>query len=34
MSVYARYEHTDFFSTDPASDFLENEVRIGMRFRH
>lgn len=33
-SVYARYEHTDFFSTDPASDFLENEVRIGMRIRH
>ena len=33
-SVYARYEHTDFFSTDPQSDFLENEVRIGMRIRH
>jgi len=34
MSVYARYEHTDFFSTDAASDFLENELRIGMRIRH
>jgi hypothetical protein len=34
MSVYARYEHTDFFSTDEASDFKENEVRIGMRIRH
>jgi hypothetical protein len=33
-SVYARYEHTDFFSTDKASDFLENEFRIGMRIRH
>jgi hypothetical protein len=32
-SVYARYEHTDFFSTDPASDFLENEFRVGMRIR-
>ena len=27
------YEHTDFFSTDEASDFVENEVRVGMRFR-
>ena len=34
MSVYARYEHTDFFSTDEESDFKENEVRIGMRIRH
>jgi hypothetical protein len=33
-SIYARYEHTDFLSTDSASDFLENEVRIGMRIRH
>ena len=33
-SVYARYEHTDFFSTDEASDFLDNELRIGMRIRH
>jgi hypothetical protein len=33
-SVYARYEHTDFNSTDPESDFTENEVRIGMRIRH
>jgi hypothetical protein len=34
VSVYARYEHTDFFSTDRQSDFNENEVRIGMRIRH
>jgi hypothetical protein len=34
LSVYARYEHTDFFSTDEAGDFKENEVRIGMRIRH
>jgi hypothetical protein len=33
-SVYARYEHTDFFSTDKASDFLEDEFRVGMRIRH
>jgi hypothetical protein len=33
-SVYARYEHTDFTSTDPESDFTENEVRLGMRIRH
>jgi hypothetical protein len=32
-SVYARYEHTDFFSTDAASDFVENEVRVGMKIR-
>ncbi len=34
MSVYARYEHTDFISSDPASDFKMNEVRIGMRIRN
>jgi len=33
-SIYARYEHTNFFSTDSGSDVLENEVRIGMRIRH
>ena len=33
MSVYARYEHTDFLSTDPVGDFKENEIRIGMRLR-
>ena len=33
LSVYGRYEHTDFFSTDAANDFVENEVRIGMRLR-
>ena len=34
MSVYGRYEHTDFFSTNEASDFIENEVRLGVRLRH
>jgi hypothetical protein len=34
LSVYARYEYTDFFSTDRLSDFDQNEVRIGMRIRH
>jgi hypothetical protein len=34
MSVYARYEHTDFISNDEASDFNENEIRIGMRIRN
>ena len=33
-SVYARYEYTDFFSTNEASDFIENEVRLGFRIRH
>ena len=33
VSTYARYEHTDFTSTDAASNFIENEVRVGMRFR-
>ena len=33
LSVYGRYEHTDFFSTDEGNDFVENEVRMGMRLR-
>lgn len=33
-SVYARYEYTDFFSTNEQSDFIENEVRLGVRIRH
>lgn len=34
MSAYARYEHTDFTSSpDPLGDFVEDEVRIGMKFR-
>jgi hypothetical protein len=33
FSIYARYEHTDFFSTDRLNEFNENEVRIGMRIR-
>jgi hypothetical protein len=34
FSVYGRYEHTDFFSTDEGDDFTENEVRLGVRVRH
>lgn len=34
FSVYSRYEHTDFFSTVEASDFVENEMRLGVRIRH
>jgi hypothetical protein len=34
FSMYGRYEHTDFFSTDEGSDFVENEVRLGVRVRH
>jgi len=33
-SVYARYEYTDFFSTSESSDFIENELRLGVRIRH
>ncbi len=33
-SVYARYEYTDFFSTSEQSDFIENELRLGVRIRH
>jgi hypothetical protein len=33
-SVYARYEYTDFFSTIPSNDFIENELRLGFRIRH
>lgn len=33
MSAYAGYEHTDFFSTEAANEFIENEVRLGMRIR-
>jgi len=34
MSVYGRFEHTDFFSTEEDNDFVENEVRLGVRIRH
>ena len=34
MSVYTRYEHTDFMSTDRFSEYTENEVRVGMRIRN
>jgi hypothetical protein len=33
LSVYARYEHTNFNSTDDASDFDEDEVRLGVKLR-
>jgi hypothetical protein len=33
-SVYGRYEYTDFFSTSETSDFIENELRLGVRIRH
>ncbi|MGH6750101.1 MAG: outer membrane beta-barrel protein [Methyloceanibacter sp.] len=33
-SVYGRYEYTDFFSTIPSNDFIENELRLGFRIRH
>ncbi len=32
-SVYGRYEHTAFISTDAASDFDEDEVRLGVKLR-
>ena len=33
LSVYGRYEHTAFISTDAASDFDEDEVRLGVKLR-
>lgn len=33
LSLYGRYEHTAFISTDAASDFVEDEVRLGMKLR-
>ena len=33
MSAYARYEHTDFNSSDAGSDFVEDELKIGLKFR-
>jgi hypothetical protein len=33
LSLYGRYEHTDFISTDSASNFVEDEVRLGMKLR-
>jgi hypothetical protein len=32
-SIYARYEHTDFTSTDSTSDFIEDELKIGVKLR-
>jgi len=32
-SLYGRYEHTAFISTDTASDFNEDEVRMGLKLR-
>lgn len=34
MSVYTRYEHTDFFSTDPFGEYTENEIRVGLSIRN
>ncbi len=34
LSAYASYEHTDFTSTpDSASDFVEDEVKVGLKLR-
>jgi len=31
--LYARYQHTDFLSTAPGSDYVMDIVRVGMRVR-
>lgn len=34
LSAYVRYEHTDFTSSpDPSGDFVEDEIKIGVKFR-
>jgi hypothetical protein len=33
LSLYGRYEHTAFISTDAARDFDEDEVRMGLKLR-
>lgn len=34
LSVFGRYEHTDFTSTpDSSSDFVEDEFKVGLKFR-
>ncbi len=33
LSAYGRYEHTVFVSTDEASDFVEDEVKVGLKLR-
>jgi hypothetical protein len=34
LSAYARYEHTDFTSTpDSSGDFVEDEIKIGLKLR-
>jgi hypothetical protein len=33
VSLYSRYEHTDFTSTIAANDFTEDEVRFGLKLR-
>ena len=34
LSAYARFEHTDFTSSpDSSGDFLEDELKIGLKFR-
>lgn len=31
--LFTRYQHTDFRSDQPASDYVDNELRVGMRLR-
>jgi hypothetical protein len=31
VSLYSRYEHTDFTSTVAADDFTDDEVRFGLK---
>lgn len=31
--LFTRYEHTDFSSDQPASDYVDDEIRVGMRLR-
>ncbi|MEW5965239.1 MAG: outer membrane beta-barrel protein [Pseudomonadota bacterium] len=31
--LFGRYQHTDFRSDQPASDFVDDEVRVGVRLR-
>jgi hypothetical protein len=32
--LFARYQHTDFQSTQPASSYTVEEVQAGVRLRH
>lgn len=33
VALTARYQHTDFFSSTPGSDYTDNEVRVGVKIR-